>query len=114
MPGHHHAKGKLKMPLLTQDELNPLQAARRVAEEHIDAIRAVAIARLKTAPYRDDEEAGRYFKIAAVVDALQTIYDNVSELEFEEEQPPEAVEPEPPEDPEEDEPDEEDEDEDED
>jgi hypothetical protein len=98
--------------LLTQDELNPLQEARRCAEEHLETIRAIAIARLK-AGVRGEEENNRYHRIADVVGALQTIYDSVSELEFEEEQP---AEPAPPEEPEDDEdvPEDEDEDEDED
>jgi hypothetical protein len=91
------------MGLLTQDELNPLQAARRVAEEHIEAIRSIAIARSKTLPVINAhnltgpamDEHERYQHIADVVSALQTIYDAVSELEFEEEQPAEPVEPEP-------------------
>lgn len=106
------------MGLLTQTELDPLQAARRIAEEHIDALREIATARLKAMPrtYRDDveftAENNRYHKIAEVVGALQTIYDNVSELEFEEEDttPPDPK----PDEPEEEEDEEEDEDEDED
>lgn len=88
------------MGLLTQQELNPLQAARRVAEEHIEAIRTIGLARLKELQRNDEAENTRYHLIAEVVGALQTIYDNVSELEFEEEQPAES---EPPKDPEDDE-----------
>jgi hypothetical protein len=104
------------MPLLTPTELEPLQAARRIAEEHLETIRTMALSRLKAMPatYRDDDaftaENNRYHKIADVVGALQTIYDNVSELEFEEEDPAEAKQEEPPQDPEEDEDETEDED----
>lgn len=98
--------------LLTQDELNPLQAARRVAEEHIEAIKETYATRYKAMPPRgDDAEQDRVGKIMDVITALQTIYDSVSELEFEEEQP---AEPAPPDEPEEDEDEPEDEDEDED
>ena len=106
------------MGLLTQAELDPLQAARRVAEEHIEAIREIAMARLKALPARYGSENAavlaennRYHKIDEVISALQTIYDAVSELEFEEEQPEEPAEPEPPEEPE-DEPEDDDEEED--
>jgi hypothetical protein len=106
-------EGKVIMSILTQTELNPLQEARRCAEEHLETIRAIAIARLK-AGVRGEEENNRYHRIADVVGALQTIYDSVTELEFEEEAPPEP--PSDPEPEEEDDPedDEEDEDEDED
>jgi hypothetical protein len=106
------------MPLLTPTELEPLQAARRIAEEHLETIRTMALSRLKAMPatYRDDDaftaENNRYHKIAEVAGALQAIYDNVSELEFEEEDPAE-LEAQPPQDPEEDEVEDEDEDEDE-
>lgn len=89
------------MGLLTQTELDPLQAVRRAAEEHIEAIRAIGLARLKAMPrtYANDAdfigENTRYHQIADVVGALQTIYDAVSELEFEEETDPEPAEPEP-------------------
>lgn len=87
------------MPLMTHAELEPLQAARRIAEEHLDTIRAIAMAR-GNALRGDEAENNRYHRIADVVGALQTIYDAVSELEFEEEQPEEPAEPEPPEEPE--------------
>jgi len=102
------------MGLLTQDELNPLQAARRIAEEHLDTIRATALVYAKkthSGIMGDEADLNRYHKLAEIVGALQAIYDNVSELEFEEEEP---AEPKPPEEPEEDEdePEEEDEDDD--
>jgi hypothetical protein len=110
-------EGKVIMSILTQTELNPLQEARRCAEEHLETIRATALAYAKlphSGIMADEADLGRYHKLAEIVGALQTIYDNVSELEFEEEAPPEP--PSDPEPEEEDDPedDEEDEDEDED
>lgn len=89
------------MGLLSTDELHPLQEARRVAEEHLETIRQIALARLGNMPrvYGNDEhfvrDNNRYHKIAEVVGALQTIYDNVSELEFEDDEPVTAEPPEP-------------------
>jgi len=113
------------MPMMTQAELEPLQQIRRTAEEYSDAIRKIALARrdalppihrMIDAPAGAIEEHDRFSKLEDIVGALQTIYDAVSELEFEEEQPEEPAPPEPPEDPEEpeDEDGEEDEEEDED
>jgi hypothetical protein len=76
------------MGLLTHTELHPLQEARRLAEEHLDAIRSIAQVRGEALERNDEAEADRYQKLVDVVAALQTIYDNVSELEFEEEPVP--------------------------
>ena len=91
------------MPLMTQAELEPLQQVRRTAEEYSDAIRRIAlarrdalppIARMIDAPAGAIEEHDRFSKLEDIVGALQTIYDAVSELEFEEEQPEEPTAPE--------------------
>jgi hypothetical protein len=109
------------MPLMTPAELEPLQQVRRTAEEYTDAIRQIALARrdalppirrMIDAPAGAIEEHDRFSKLEEIVGALQTIYDAVSELEFEEEQPEEPTLPEPPEEPEDEESDD-DEDEDE-
>ncbi|MBT1509380.1 hypothetical protein KIP88_02600 [Bradyrhizobium sp. SRL28] len=84
------------MPLMTPAELEPLQEVRRAAEEHLTTIRDLYYTRLNTPTEKnnDEDEANRLSKIADVAGALQTIYDAVSELEFEEEQPEEPAEPE--------------------
>jgi hypothetical protein len=81
------------MPLMTQAELEPLQEVRRAAEEHLTAIRDLYYTRLNTPTEKnnDEDEANRLSKIMDVAGALQTIYDAVSELEFEEEQPEEPA-----------------------
>jgi hypothetical protein len=101
------------MPLMTPAELEPLQEVRRAAEEHLTTIRDLYYTRLNTPTekHNDEDEANRLSMIADVAGALQTIYDAVSELEFEEEQPEEPAEPEPPEDPEDEEADEDEDDE---
>jgi hypothetical protein len=110
------------MPLMTQAELEPLQQVRRTAEEYSDAIRQIALARrdrlppihrMIDAPAGSIEEHDRFSKLEDIVGALQTIYDAVSDLEFEEEQPEEPAESAPPEDPEDEDAEEDDEDEDE-
>lgn len=111
------------MPIMTQAELEPLQQVRRTAEEYTDAIRQIALARraalppirrMFDAPAGAIEEHDRFAKLEDIVGALQTIYDAVSELEFEEEQPEEPAEPEPPEEPEDEDAEDDEEDEDED
>lgn len=91
------------MPMMTQAELEPLQQVRRTAEEYSDAIRQIALARrdalppihrMIDAPAGAIEEHDRFSKLEDIVGALQTIYDAVSELEFEEEQPEEPAPPE--------------------
>jgi hypothetical protein len=86
------SKGKTEMTLLTQTELNPLQEARRCAEEHLDRIRLITMSRASAHLRGHDAEAQRVSLLFDIVGALQTIYDAVSELEFEEEGEPEPVE----------------------
>jgi transcriptional regulator with XRE-family HTH domain len=101
------------MGLLSQAELNPLQEARRCAETHMEEIKQIALARVTSLPRgNDDPDVDRYHRIAEVFTALQTILDNVSELEFEEEPEPEPELPPEASQEDEEEPDEEDDDED--
>ena len=44
------------MGILTQDELNPLQEARRVAEEHLSTIRDLYYTRLNTPTEKHNDE----------------------------------------------------------
>jgi hypothetical protein len=50
------------MGLLTHTELHPLQEARRLAEEHLDAIRSIAQVRGEALERNDEAEADRYQK----------------------------------------------------
>ena len=96
------------MPLLSSAELlQLLQAARRCAEEFLDRVREVGLARQKVlrpigrmfeAPAAVVADHDRLSKISdgPTVPALQTIYDAASSLtrKSEEEQPEELIEPE--------------------